>query len=180
MQSWHRHIEPFASSAKLIVVDNISTLCRTGSENDAESWQVAQQWAIQQKSAGRAVLFVHHAGKGGAQRGTSTREDVMDTVISLKRPSDYQAKEGARFEVHFEKSRGFSGADAEPFEVQLQESDGYLEWHSESLEETLYQQIVECLRLDMSQKDIAIELSVNKSTVARYAKQAREEGRLSG
>lgn len=175
---WHRHLEPHVSKVKLIIVDNISTLCRTGSENDAESWQIAQQWAIQQKSAGRTVLFIHHAGKGGAQRGTSKREDVMDTVIALKRPGDYQAKQGARFEVHFEKSRGFSGEEAEPFVVQLAEQNEQLIWESDSLEDTGFQKAIEMLKLGMNQKDIAEELQVNKSTVSRYVNRAKQEGLL--
>jgi IclR helix-turn-helix domain len=44
---------------------------------------------------------------------------VLDTVIGLRRPPDYQAAQGARFEVHFEKTRGFYGPDAEPFEARL-------------------------------------------------------------
>ncbi|RKZ07898.1 conjugal transfer protein TraC, partial [bacterium] len=61
---WHRRLEPLVQEVDLIIVDNISTLCRSGNENDAESWQVVQLWAIQQKSAGRSVVFIHHAGKG--------------------------------------------------------------------------------------------------------------------
>lgn len=34
------------------------------------------------------------------QRGTSKREDVLDTVISLQQSDDYDAKEGASFEIH--------------------------------------------------------------------------------
>jgi len=44
---------------------------------------------------------------------------VLDTVISLRRPPDYQPDQGARFEVHFEKNRGFLGPEAEPFEAWL-------------------------------------------------------------
>jgi len=100
------------------------------------------------------------------------------TVISLKRSDDYAAKQGARFEVHFEKSRGFSGDDAEPFVVQLKEENGQFIWLSDSLEETLYQKVVSLLQLEMDQKDIASELGINKSTVSRYAKQAKAEGTL--
>jgi hypothetical protein len=64
------------------------------------------------------------AGKGGQQRGTSRREDVLDTSISLRRPADYSPAEGARFEVHYEKHRGFYGADAEPFEAKLEMHNG--------------------------------------------------------
>ena len=47
------------------------------------------------------------------------KEDVLDTVISLRRPPDYTADQGCRLEVRFTKSRGFHGPDAEPFEVSV-------------------------------------------------------------
>jgi hypothetical protein len=52
-----------------------------------------------------------------ARAARSRREDVLDTVVNLRRPEDYE--QGARFEVHFDKSRGFMGKDAEPFEATL-------------------------------------------------------------
>ena len=103
----------------VIFIDNVSTLARLGRENEAKSWLPIQEWALEQRRAGRSVVFMHHAGKGGAQRGTSRREDVLDTVIALRRPQDYQADQGARFEVHFEKNRGFYGDDAKAFEAAL-------------------------------------------------------------
>jgi len=87
--------------ADVIILDNISTLVRSGKENEAESWLPVQNWVLRHRRQGRAVILLHHAGKGGAQRGTSKREDVLDTVISLRHPADYSPEEGARFEVHF-------------------------------------------------------------------------------
>jgi hypothetical protein len=107
------------ADAELIVVDNLSTLCRGLKENDADSWSPVQAWCLAQRRQGKTVLLVHHDGKSGNQRGTSRKEDVLDTVIGLRRPPDYQADQGARFEVHFEKARGFYGQDAEPFEARL-------------------------------------------------------------
>src|SRR5262249_29732034 len=107
------------ADAYLIIVDNLSTLCRGLRENEADSWGPVQEWALRLRAAGKSVLFIHHAGKGGAQRGTSRKEDVLDTVISLRRPLDYDASQGARFEVHFTKSRGFFGDEASPFEAWL-------------------------------------------------------------
>jgi len=178
MPDWHFHLEPFCDNADLIIVDNISTLCRTGSENDAESWQIVQEWAIRQKSAGKTVLFIHHAGKGGQQRGTSKREDVMDTVISLKRPDDYSPKQGARFIVEFEKARGFSGEEAEPFIAQMEEKDGKFQWQLEDLEDSLFQKILNFAKLGMDQKDIAHELGVHKSTISKNFNRAKSEGLL--
>jgi hypothetical protein len=99
-------LEAHLAGVELIIVDNISTLCRNTRENEADSWLPVQEWALRMRAAGKSVLFIHHAGKGGSQRGTSKREDILDTVISLKRPDDYKPKEGAVFQVHFEKARG--------------------------------------------------------------------------
>ena len=114
-----RFYDAAIKSADLIVVDNLSTICRGLRENEADSWGPVQEWCLRQRAAGKSVLLIHHAGKGGAQRGTSRKEDVLDSVISLRRPIDYDASQGARFEVHFTKSRGFYGPDAEPFEARL-------------------------------------------------------------
>lgn len=104
---------------KLIVLDNLATLCRHGRANDEESFLPVQEWLLKLRRRGISVLLVHHASKNGSQRGTSSKEDTLDTVIQLKRPSDYETDQGARFEVHLTKARGIFGEDAEPFEAQL-------------------------------------------------------------
>jgi len=50
-------------------------------------------------------MLLHHTGKEGQQRGTSSREDNIDISIILKRPFSYTAEDGARFVVHFTKWR---------------------------------------------------------------------------
>jgi 5S rRNA maturation endonuclease (ribonuclease M5) len=111
-----------------IVFDNLSSLFRSGSENEAEGWQQIQEWALALRKQGKSLLFVHHLGKNGTQRGTSKREDTVDTIITLREPDDYRTSDGARFEVHFEKARHFYGDDAKPFEVELQESNNKYWW----------------------------------------------------
>ena len=69
----------------VIIIDTISTMVRSGVENDAESWAPIQQWLLDQRCQLRTVILMHHAGKSGQQRGTSKREDVMDTIIKLKK-----------------------------------------------------------------------------------------------
>ena len=122
--------------AEVLILDNRSTLVYSGRENDAESWDAMQPWLLQLRRANRTVLLVDHAGRGGtAARGTSKREDVLDTIIHLKRPSDYEPDQGARFEVHLEKARGIYGDDAKPFEAQLETMDGADHWHVKSIED---------------------------------------------
>jgi putative DNA primase/helicase len=172
-----QEIEPFLEGVKLIVIDNISTLCRSGRENESEGWITVQEWALRQRSTGRSVLFVHHAGKGGNQRGTSKREDVLDTVINLKRPIDYNPSEGASFEIHFEKARGFSGDDAEPLSCRLgHDEHNNLAWLYSRLEDTTFDKVVTLINENLSQAEIASELDINKSTVSRHVQKARLQG----
>lgn len=162
-------LEPYIGDAALIIVDNISTICRGGKENEAESWAAIQQWALGQRRKGRTVLFVHHSGKSGDQRGTSKREDVMDTVIKLSRPSDYSPTEGARFTVEFMKSRGFAGPDAESFEAAM--SDG--RWTTNAAREERTARIMELHDEGMTQREIARVIGCSAPTVNRAIKGAK-------
>src|SRR6478672_3954049 len=94
--------------------DNLSTLCTNGSESASDAWVPMQNWLLMLRRRGIAVLFIHHAGTNGRQRGTSRREDALDTVIALRRPEDYLPEQGARLEIHFEKLRN-EWMELEPF-----------------------------------------------------------------
>jgi hypothetical protein len=83
-------VDKIIGNAEVIVFDNVSTLFISGRENDAESWLPVQAWLLKLRRAGKAVIIVHHAGKGKAQRGTSRREDILDVVLNLRSPSDEQ------------------------------------------------------------------------------------------
>ena len=61
-------IEDYLEGVSLVIVDNLSTLCRYGRENEAESWEPMQEWLLSLRRRGFSVLLVHHAGKGGNQR----------------------------------------------------------------------------------------------------------------
>jgi putative DNA primase/helicase len=166
----HRIFDDAIADAELIIVDNLSTLCRTGRENEAESWGQVQSWALSMRRKGKSVLFVHHAGKGGGQRGTSRREDVLDTVVNLRRPQDYNPDEGARFEVHFEKARGFLGEDAEPFEAKLVGG----KWAMRDLAEALEEQVIALNKEGLSQRDIAKEVNKSPATINRILKKQKD------
>ena len=170
-------LQPFVEQAELIVVDNISTLVRGGKENESESWLPVQEWALQQRAAGRSVLWVHHSGKGGQQRGTSRREDVLDTSISLRRPPGYSPQQGAVFEVHFDKSRGFTGEDAQPIEASLEiDQRGRQIWTYRSLEKSTYDRCCDLANDGLKNHEIASELLLDKSNVSRHIKRGRESG----
>ena len=113
-------LDPLLIGVDLVILDNLSTLCTNGSESASDAWVPMQNWLLKLRRQGIAVLLVHHAGTNGRQRGTSRREDALDTVIALRRPEDYSPEQGARFEVHFEKLRNRVDGDAAvPFEAKL-------------------------------------------------------------
>lgn len=160
-------IEGMIGDARVIILDNLSTLARQGRENESESWLTMQDFLLKQRRAGRSVVMIHHAGKGGQQRGTSAREDVLDTVIALRRPADYDAKEGARFEVHYEKARGFTGDDAESFEARLEIKDGAVSWIVRSVSDARADRVLGLLSDGLSVRDIAAETGISRPTVYR-------------
>lgn len=160
-------IEPFLIGVKLLILDNISTLCRTGKENESQSWQSMQSWLLDLRRRGMAVLLVHHAGKSGDQRGTSAREDIMDTVISLRRPKVYNMADGARFQVHLTKARGIVGKDASPFEVHLQSEDNILRWEVQELANAEMEQLKLFLSEGLTIRECAEEMGISKSAVHR-------------
>jgi RecA-family ATPase len=106
-------IERALGNAEVLILDNMSTLCHSGVENDAESWDAMQQWLVRLRRADKTVLLVHHTGKpkgknGRAdQRGTSRREDILNASIRLFKP----LTEWGRFTVEFTKARGFKPPD---------------------------------------------------------------------
>ena len=104
---------------------------------------------------------------------------MLDTVIALKRPSDYSPEQGACFEVHYEKSRGLYGDDVAPFKAQLLTGkDGGHEWLKQRLDDTNQEKILQMTKDGMSQADIARELNLNRSTVSRKTAKLKAEGHL--
>ena len=89
----------------VLFLDNISCLFPGLDENSKQDWDPINRWLLSLRAMGLAVVLIHHAGKQGKQRGTSGREDSLDTVIRLTRPKDYDPSQGARFWVYFDKAR---------------------------------------------------------------------------
>lgn len=170
-------IEEYIQNSDVVIIDNISSLFRGLIENDAESWSPVQEWSLNLKRRGKAVIFIHHAGKSGAQRGTSKKEDAMDIVINLKRPEDYKPSEGARFEVHYEKVRNFAGDEASPFYAQLKEENGLFKWEiSSSPEEEILTKVAEFKRLGFTIQAITEKTGLSKSQVETLIIKAKNKG----
>ncbi len=163
-QSMQGFYSDVVADADFIELDNISTLCPGAQENDADAWAMMQAWILLLRRQGKSVLLVHHDGKGGQQRGTSKKEDVLDTVISLRRPPDYTADQGCRLEIRFIKNRGFYGPDAEPFEARLAGNA----WELSAIKSGDDDDTLKTLRKQgLTIRDIADRTGLSKSTVSR-------------
>ena len=100
----------------------------------------------------------------------------MDTVIKSKTSIQLRNKEGARFEIHFEKSRGLSGDEAESFEVRLELNDNKASWVISELEDLEMKRVVELSEIGgMTQRDIANEIGIILSSVNRFMKKSKEK-----
>jgi putative DNA primase/helicase len=167
-------LEPHLNGIDLVVFDNLSTLTAVIRDNDAESWGPIQEYLLRLRRRNISVLIVHHAGKGGQQRGTSRREDVLDTVICLRRPSDYEPTEGARFEVHIEKGRGMKGDDLKPFEAKFEVLDNTAKWTTREIEDAKLAEIKFLHEDGMSVTKIAEMVGVSRATAYRLVKKIGE------
>ncbi len=128
-------------------------------------------------------MLIHHAGKGGQQRGTSRREDVLDTVITMKRPTGYKQEDGACLEIFFEKNRALFGNEVKPFGAYLESKkndDGIetFEWICKSLEDSTFDTVCALSNNGLENWEISKELEIHKSTVSRYVQLGKDKGTI--
>jgi KaiC/GvpD/RAD55 family RecA-like ATPase len=106
--TWREEIRRFIElhDIKLVVFDNLASLASGIDENSKQDFDPLNQYFISLRMMGVSVIFAHHPGKSGDQRGTKSREDAADNVIYLKKTSDWKQEDGARFNLCFRKFRG--------------------------------------------------------------------------
>ncbi len=167
-----------AEQPDVIIVDNLSAWLRSGKgENDEESWRDCASWLLQQRSKGRAVVLIHHAGKGGQQRGTSRREDILDTVICLKKPDDYDPADGMRCEFVFEKARNLDGAEIETLAVDFSTKGGKAVFTSSAVKSDVLSQIHTLIAAGASRSEIQKETGLSRFQLVRLQDRAKQQGR---
>lgn len=158
----------------VIIVDNVSCWNHDGRE-DADGWSVWAEWLLRHKHLGRTVIIVHHAGKNGAQRGTSRREDLLDFVIALQPMEDPHNKDALAFRLVWEKSRGLGKKDTPPLVVTRVESRGAApEWKFEAAVgvDELTERAIALRDEGKSLEEIGKELGRHKSSISRMLKDA--------
>jgi hypothetical protein len=166
---------------KLLGLDNISSLAPGIDENKKLDWDPVNQWLLDLRFSGISTVLFHHTNKTGDQRGTSAREDNIDTSIMLFRPHDYRVEEGARFITKFKKIR-VSMKELkllQDYEFRLLEVGNHVEWNWGTVKKKNQIEILRMLDEGIQQTDIATALGVDKGYVSRIKGKAIKEGQLS-
>jgi putative DNA primase/helicase len=71
----------------ILVLDNLSTLSASlEDENKATAWAPLNELITSLKAIGCATILVHHSGKGGSYRGSTSIITVLETVLCLEHP----------------------------------------------------------------------------------------------
>jgi DNA-binding MarR family transcriptional regulator len=168
-----------ATGAKVIVLDNLSTLASGMKENEADSWELVNNWLLDLRRRKIAVVIVHHAGRSGEMRGTSKREDNVFWIIALDDgKKDADDKRGARFISHFTKPSRNTQEEVPAYEWHfVTEANGEVSIsckQAQSIE--VFRRLIEDGVTECAQ--IAQEMKVSPATVSRFAKKAIDAGWL--
>jgi putative DNA primase/helicase len=159
----------------LIILDSISTLVRTGEENSNDAWKPIQSWSMRHRSAGRTILFLHHDGKGGTQRGGSGKEDTPESGFQLRRKPEADGPNDTVFELTYDKGRDFFGKDYLPFQVRLSVDGGRVNWARETIRNERDDKIRELSEAGMNATRIAKELNMTKQHIGRLLRKIKQD-----
>jgi RecA-family ATPase len=168
------------TGVKVLVLDNLSTLASGMRENNADDWEMVNNWLLDLRRRKIAVVIVHHAGRSGEMRGTTKREDNVFWIVALddaKKDSD--DKRGARFVSRFTKPS--RNAQQDPPAVQwhfVTEASGEVTIaHKKAQTLDVFRQLIE--QGVKANSQIADEMRVSPGTVSKLATKAEKAGWLS-
>jgi putative DNA primase/helicase len=162
------------TGSKVLILDNLSTLASGMRENEADSWELVNNWLLDLRRRKIAVIIIHHAGRSGEMRGTSKREDNVFWIIALDdAKKNAEDKRGARFVSRFTKPSRNTQDDVPAFQ-----------WHfvtdkvtgevsiSHHFAQTMdvFLGLIEDGVTECS--EIAEEMKTSKASVSRMAKEA--------
>ena len=163
---------------KLVILDNLASLASGVDENSTREWSPINAFLLGLRFDGISSMLLHHTGKGGAQRGTSAREDNLDYSIILKRPWDYLPEQGCRFVIHFSKSRvGTKDLSLlADLEFQLKQDErGDAVWTYGDVKGHTKRAVLKACADGVKQSDIASIVGISAGRVSQIIGQAKKE-----
>ena len=161
----------------VLILDNSACLFRDVAENDADDFRdKIEGWFLDLRRRGIAVILVLHAGRNGAIRGTSKREDAAFWILRLDEASGRDNGDGARFITRFAKNRN-SPNDPPPLDWHFKpDGDKIVITYREADSMMIFRQWIEDGLNTCS--ELAEEMGLSKGTVSKLAKRGEREGWL--
>jgi len=156
--------------AKMIFVDNYASLTGSGNEGP-EKFAILKQWLVRKRLDGVAVLLIHHTGKSGTQRGSSTHEDLLDYSIQLS-PREEPGK--TAFTLRHTKLRDHLPALKRDFDGAFWTDGEKMHFKIAAVEKYVRPEDSKILELRLKQhsfQKIAEEVGLSKATVQRRYKE---------
>lgn len=154
---------------ELVVLDDLASLA--GPHGAAERWNALQRFLLLQRRLERAVLLVHDVDRD-TQPNSSPQEDVLDVVLALCRPADWQVQDGPRVEINVEKARGLDGEMFAPIEAVLR--NGHWRWHYARPPQ--FTRGVALLEAGLGAEQMGCVLGISRASAFRLQRQARQLG----
>jgi len=168
------------SGVKVLILDNLSTLASGMRENEADSWELVNNWLLDLRRRKIAVVIVHHAGRSGEMRGTSKREDNVFWIIALDdAKKDADDKRGARFISRFAKPSRNTQEEEPAYEWHFvtDEATGVVSvGHKQAQTMDVFLGLIEDGVTECGQ--IAQEMKTSPATISRLAKRAIDAGKI--
>jgi hypothetical protein len=158
-------------------LDNLSTLWPSSAEAEGERDAILADWYADLNQRGIWVIWLHHAGKSGQQRGGSAKEDMLSFVLKLATPGNYKQCEQLRVECHVDKHRHKSimPTSLSPFEIQLtRDAHGSPLWVTRPAKEAQRKAAFEMFKNEMPTMLVAQDLSISRATAYRWKKDFEE------
>lgn len=164
-------------SGDVLILDNLSALCRGVAENDNDNWETLLNWLFAFRRRQVTVIIVHHAGRNGEMRGASRREDAANWILRLQDDTENDDEREKAIVSTFAKARGCKPQDAMPLRWVIQIRDGKLTYECKphSGPDALAAHIragvetaTECAEL----------LGVKPGTISKWAKALKKAGHI--
>jgi AAA domain len=167
---------------KVLILDNLSSLAAGIDENKGMDYEPIGHWLLDLRRRQVTVIVVHHAGRNGAMRGHSKREDACSWILELRDARD-EGDSGVKFVSHFAKPSRNTG---EPMPDLL--------WHFTTDKESGITDIKCDLAINnefakfiqhvcdgvSSQKDLAEMMNKPKGTICKWTRKALKQGLIGG
>lgn len=162
----------------VIFFDNLSSLAFGIDENSNSEMDSLLAFLVKLRHLGYTVVVIHHAGKGGDQRGASRREDLLDVVIKLAEPSIPSPDGNAKFTLEFVKVRSTRSPQAVECEL-VTDKQGFpvwaTKWGGGAGEKPMWLRILKFIadKRPARQKDITDAFGIKPCTVTEHLKKLR-------